>query len=327
MLISDKRGLEILRALSMIVKSHVPMADAPPVDNQYDPFSSQVSAISASTTSIGGTCPSGGFGGGGRGSGPPPPPLPCNPILNKILQNMGQLELQLTKLASASSQSSMPEYYMKSPLDITILNTILPTVTESLKFNRFNGIGGVGSVYKGVLDNGTLVAIKALNLEDEAAHKSFNIECQVLGLVFEFMSNGSLERHLHCDSRKCNIGGVYKIDLQTRLHIAMYVARGLAYLHHDFSIQVVHCDLKPNNILLDFYMTTHIADFGNAHILFENSMDSFSALATLKGALRYIAPEYGVGARISAEGDIYTYGIMLLEMLTRKRPTNQMFVV
>ncbi|XP_057814456.2 putative receptor-like protein kinase At3g47110, partial [Cryptomeria japonica] len=223
----------------------------------------------------------------------------------------------------------------------------LSTATNGFGKGNLLGVGGVGSVYKGVLDNGTLIAVKALNLEDEAAHKSFNMECQVLGksrhrnivkvvsscsnldfkgLVFEFMSNGSLERHLHCDSGKCNTGGVCKIDLQTRLHIAMDVARGLAYLHHDCSIQVVHCDLKPNNILLDFYMTAHIADFGNAHILSENSMDSFSASTTLKGALGYIAPEYGVGARISAKGDVYSYGILLLEMLTRKSPTHQMFV-
>ncbi|XP_059072124.1 probable LRR receptor-like serine/threonine-protein kinase At3g47570 [Cryptomeria japonica] len=140
------------------------------------------------------------------------------------------------------------------------------------------------------------------------------------------MSNGSLERHLHCDTGKCNIGGVCKMDLQTRVQIAMDVARGLAYLHHDCSIQVVHCDLKPNNILLDFYMTAHIADFGNAHILYENSMHSSSSSTTLKGALGYIAPEYGVGARISVKGDVYSYGILLLEMLTRKRPTHQMFV-
>ncbi|XP_059068899.1 putative leucine-rich repeat receptor-like serine/threonine-protein kinase At2g24130 [Cryptomeria japonica] len=112
----------------------------------------------------------------------------------------------------------------------------LSTATNGFAKGNLLGVGGVGSVYKGVLDNGTLIAVKALNLEDEAAHKSFNIECQVLGktrhrniiklitscsnldfkgLVFEFMSNGSLERHLHCDAGKCNIGGVCKMDLQT----------------------------------------------------------------------------------------------------------------
>ncbi|XP_057845321.2 putative receptor-like protein kinase At3g47110 [Cryptomeria japonica] len=146
------------------------------------------------------------------------------------------------------------------------------------------------------------------------------------GLVFEFMPNGNLEKHLHCDTRKCNIGGVGKMKLQTRLQIAKDIACGLAYLHHDCSVQIAHCDLKPNNVLLDFYMTAHIADFGNAHILTESSMHSFPASTTLKGALGYIAPEYGVGARISAKGDVYSYGILLLEMLTGKRPTHQMFV-
>lgn len=101
----------------------------------------QVLVISASTTSAGGTSPFEGFGGGGGGSRPPPPPLPSNPVLNTILQNIGQLQLQLTNIASTSSQSCVLAYYRKSPLEITILNTILLTVAESLKFDKFNGDG------------------------------------------------------------------------------------------------------------------------------------------------------------------------------------------
>ncbi|XP_059067466.1 uncharacterized protein LOC131858289 [Cryptomeria japonica] len=101
----------------------------------------QISTVSTNTTFVGGIGPYGGSGGGGSGSSPPPPPLPSNPVLNTILQNMGQLELELTILASSSGQSFVSTYYRKSPFDITILNTILPTVAKSLKFDRFNGDG------------------------------------------------------------------------------------------------------------------------------------------------------------------------------------------
>lgn len=112
-----------------------------------------ISTTSTSTTSISGTGPLGGIGGGG-GTGPlggtaiggctysaPAPPPPYNPILNTILQNMGQLQLQLTNLASISGHSSMSTYCRNNPLNITILNTILPPIDESLKFDRVNGDG------------------------------------------------------------------------------------------------------------------------------------------------------------------------------------------
>ncbi|XP_059068934.1 receptor kinase-like protein Xa21 [Cryptomeria japonica] len=189
----------------------------------------------------------------------------------------------------------------------------LSTSTSGFGKGNLLGVGGVGSVYKGFLDNRILIVVKALDLENEAAHKSFSIECQVLskdkhrniikiitscsnldfkGLVFEFMPSRSLEEHLHCDAGKFNIGSVCKMNLQTRLQIAKDIACGLVYLHHDCSIQVVHYDLKPNNVLLDFYMAAHIADFGNTNILSEGqgSVHSLSTSTTLKGGLGYIAP-------------------------------------
>lgn len=104
-------------------------------------IAAQVYMVSTSTTSISGIISLGGVGGGGGASSPPSPPPPTNPILNTILQNMGQLQLQLTNLTSAYSQLSMSAYYRKSPLYITIMNTILPPTAETIKFDRFNGDG------------------------------------------------------------------------------------------------------------------------------------------------------------------------------------------
>ncbi|XP_059428125.1 probable LRR receptor-like serine/threonine-protein kinase At3g47570 isoform X2 [Corylus avellana] len=101
------------------------------------------------------------------------------------------------------------------------------------------------------------------------------------------------------------------------------VASALYYLHYDQLESVVHCDLKPSNILLDEDMVAHVGDFGIAKILTE-SKDS-TQTKTL-GTLGYIAPEYGSEGKVSIKGDVYSYGIIMLEMITRKKPTDDMFV-
>ncbi|KAA8535547.1 hypothetical protein F0562_030567 [Nyssa sinensis] len=197
------------------------------------------------------------------------------------------------------------------------------------------GVGSFGSVFKGVLADGIIVAVKILNLELDGAFKSFDAECKVLrnirhrnlvkvisscsnlelrALVLQYMSNGSLEKWLYSHN--------YCLDLFQRVSIMFDVALALEYLHHGQSEVVVHCDLKPNNILLDEDMVAHVADFGIAKIMAQNKTETQTK--TL-GTIGYIAPEYGSEGRVSTKGDIYSYGIMLLEIFTRKKPTDEMF--
>ncbi|KAK4604330.1 hypothetical protein RGQ29_012720 [Quercus rubra] len=162
------------------------------------------------------------------------------------------------------------------------------------------GTGGFGSVYKGTLSDGTIVAVKVLNLQLEGAFKSFDVECMVLrairhrnlvkvistcsnmefrALVLQYMSNGSLEKWLYSHN--------YCLNLVQRVSIMVDVALALDYLHNGQSELVVHCDLKPNNILLDEHMVAHVGDFGIVKILVKNK--DVTQTKTL-GTIGYIAP-------------------------------------
>ncbi|XVE69393.1 hypothetical protein DITRI_Ditri09bG0148800 [Diplodiscus trichospermus] len=141
-------------------------------------------------------------------------------------------------------------------------------------------------------------------------------------LVFEFMPNGSLEGWLHEQH------GSRYLNLTQRLDIAVDVANAIDYLHHNCETLIVHCDLKPTNVLLNDDMVAHVGDFGLAKLLSietNNIGSDQTSSSMIKGTIGYIPPEYGIGGTVSPEGDIYSYGIMLLELITGRRPTDDLF--
>ncbi|KAH9734391.1 protein kinase domain-containing protein [Citrus sinensis] len=209
--------------------------------------------------------------------------------------------------------------------------------TDRFSENNLIGRGGFGSVYKARIQDGMEVAVKVFHLHCSGAFKSFDVECNVMknirhrnlikiisscsnddfkALVLEYMPHGSLEKCLY--SSNCIL------DIFQRLSIMVDVASALEYLHFNYSAPIIHCDLKPSNVLLDDNMVAHLSDFGIAKLLIgeDQSMTQTQTLATIG----YMAPvEYGREGRVSTNGDVYSFGIMLMEAFTRKKPTDEMF--
>ncbi|XP_030958684.1 receptor kinase-like protein Xa21 [Quercus lobata] len=224
--------------------------------------------------------------------------------------------------------------------------------TNGFATENLLGKGAFGSVYRAVFsssENGTqtTVAVKVLDLTQSKASKSFDAECEALrnirhrnlvkvitscssidhtgaafkALAMKFMSNGNLDKWLYPE----DVERGSTLTLTQRLNISIDVATALDYLHHDCDPPVVHCDLKPGNVLLDEDMTAHVGDFGLARFLSHNSSQNESSTIGLKGSIGYIAPEYGLGGKASTSGDVYGFGILLLEMIIAKKPTDRMF--
>ncbi|KAK9102639.1 hypothetical protein Sjap_019893 [Stephania japonica] len=192
------------------------------------------------------------------------------------------------------------------------------------------GSGGFGSVFKGTLPDSTAIAVKRLEGASQDL-KQFRNEVSTIGLihhvnlvrlrgfcsegrktmlVYDHMPNGSLDKHLF------NQNNLRILNWQQRYQIAKGTARGLAYLHEECIDRIIHCDIKPENVLLDADLSPKVADFGLAKLL---GREFSRVLTTVRGTVGYLAPEWTSGVPITVKADVYSYGMMLFEIISGRR--------
>ncbi|KAK9051013.1 hypothetical protein SSX86_027638 [Deinandra increscens subsp. villosa] len=202
-------------------------------------------------------------------------------------------------------------------------------VEATMDFSTPIGSGGFGTVYKGVLRDKTVVAVKKITALGAQGKKEFGTEIAIIGnihhvnlvklkgfcahgrerfLVYEYMSRGSLDRTLFCPGPP--------MEWQERFEIAVGTARGLAYLHSGCEHKIIHCDVKPENILLSDSMQVKISDFGLSKLL---SPEQSGFFTTMRGTRGYLAPEWLTNAAISDKTDVYSYGMVLLELIQGRK--------
>ncbi|XP_019455781.1 PREDICTED: receptor-like serine/threonine-protein kinase ALE2 isoform X2 [Lupinus angustifolius] len=208
--------------------------------------------------------------------------------------------------------------------------------TNNFDSSRILGEGGFGLVYKGILNDGRNVAVKILKRDDQRGGREFLAEVEMLSrlhhrnlvklfgictekkthcLVYELVPNGSVESHLHGADKETD-----PLDWDARMKIAIGGARGLAYLHEDSNPCVIHRDFKSSNILLEHDFTPKVSDFGLARTALDEGNKHIST--HVMGTFGYLAPEYAMTGHLLVKSDVYSYGVVLLELLTGRKPVD-----
>ncbi|KAF3785743.1 Serine/threonine-protein kinase [Nymphaea thermarum] len=252
--------------------------------------------------------------------------------------NKGKIEKKLTELDARNCLYGDVSRSSSTKFGGGQVFTFRQLALATDKFSQGNviGNGGFGVVYRGVLADGTVAAVKRLNGEGKHGERDFRMEVdllsrlhspyvvQLLGycadqqhrlLVFEFMTNGNLEEHLYSNGQE---GSPPLLDWETRMRIALDCAKGLEYLHEHMTPVVIHRDFKSSNVLLDGDYRAKVSDFGLA----KTGSDKINGLISTRvlGTTGYVAPEYASTGKLTTKSDVYSFGVVLLELITGRVP-------
>ncbi|KAI3716323.1 hypothetical protein L6452_23580 [Arctium lappa] len=242
-------------------------------------------------------------------------------------------------LSTSSTGSEKPHPQSATNMDYGNGKTIftyedLANATEGFSHANLLGQGGFGYVHKGVLPSGEKVAIKQLKIGSGQGEREFQAEVAIISrvhhkhlvslvgyctsglqrmLVYEFIPNNTLEFHLHGKGHDL-------LNWDMRMKIALGSAKGLAYLHEDCQPKIIHRDIKSANILLDSNFEPKVADFGLAR--FTSETDTHVSTRVM-GTFGYLAPEYALTGKLTEKSDVFSFGVMLLELITGRRPIDK----
>lgn len=267
-------------------------------------------------------------------------------ILRKEDQEVIEIESDGLKGSSGSNESSTSRSDTSSAISGSTESTNigwgrwyslkeLEMATKGFRAENVIGEGGYGVVFRGVLQDGSVVAVKKLLNNKGQAEKEFRVEVEAIGkvrhknlagllgycsegvhriLVYEYIDNGNLEQWLHGD-----VGSVSPLTWEIRLRIAIGTARGLAYLHEGLEPKVVHRDVKSSNILLDRKWNPKVSDFGLAKLL---GPEKSYVTTRVMGTFGYVSPDYASTGMLNEGSDVYSFGVMLMEIITGRSPVD-----